>query len=155
MSRQALAMRLSSAALGPAIDLWSGPFSSEPHDEDHKREVCQEPLESVVCGQIKQWQHKHGSIERLTIAAFVDTEALNKSDPPITLEQVEKTIKKAVGFKADRDEIQVTGVKMPVATPDNIEDDSASQARLATILTIVRNVSIGAREPGRDSFRRR
>src|SRR5262249_24279593 len=60
-----------------------------------------------------EWQHKQGSIERLTIAAFIDMAALKSSDPPISVDDVKEAIKKAVGFKAERDEIQLTAVKMP------------------------------------------
>ncbi len=92
-----------------------------------------------------EWQNKNGSIERLTVAAFVDADSLKNSDPPITLEQVKETIKKAVGFKSERDEIQVTAVKMPSAVvPEAVEEDPAANTRLQTMLTIVRYVSIGA-----------
>ena len=91
-----------------------------------------------------EYQNKHGSIERLTVAAFIDTAALANSDPPINLKDVEEAIKKAVGFKKERDEIQITSVRMPAVNVETMDDDSAANARLQTILTIVRNVSIGA-----------
>lgn len=93
---------------------------------------------------IIEWQNKHGSIERLTIAAFIDSAALKNTEPAISLDEVREAIKKAVGFKADRDEISVAAVKMPTVNPESMDDDSASHNRLQTILTIVRNVSIAA-----------
>lgn len=87
---------------------------------------------------------KPGTIERLTIAAFIDADAFSKSEPAITLDTIKDIIKKAVGFKADRDEIQVTLVKMPSPPAETNDDEAATQARMQTIVTIIRNVSIGA-----------
>jgi flagellar M-ring protein FliF len=88
---------------------------------------------------VQEWQHKHGSIDRLTVAAFVDTDG---SSTPMALPEIEKMIKKAVGFKTDRDEIQVTQVKMPTGAAEGIDEEWASHQRLQSILSIVRNVSI-------------
>ena len=51
-------------------------------------------------------------------------------------------IKKAVGFKNDRDEIQVTQAKVPTAIPETSEEDWASRQRFQSVLTMVRNGSI-------------
>jgi flagellar M-ring protein FliF len=88
---------------------------------------------------VQEWQHKHGSIDRLTVAAFVDIEG---SAAEMPLPEVKEMIKKAVGFKSDRDEIQVTQVKMPAPPTEGIDEEWASHQRLQNILTIVRNVSI-------------
>ena len=89
---------------------------------------------------VQEWQHKHGSIDRLTVAAFVDIEGSNTAMP---LAEVKEMIKKAVGFKSDRDEIQVTQVKMPTtASSEGIDEEWASHQRMQTILTAVRNGSI-------------
>jgi flagellar M-ring protein FliF len=89
---------------------------------------------------VQEWQHKHGSIDRLTVAAFVDIEGSNTSMP---LGEVKEMIKKAVGFKTDRDEIQVTQVKMPTGPGEGMDEEWASHQRMQTILSVVRNVSIG------------
>ncbi len=89
---------------------------------------------------VQEWQLKHGSIDRLTVAAFVD---IDGSSTPIPLEDIKEMIKKSVGFKLNRDEIQVTQVKMPTPASEGIDEEWASHQRLQSILTIVRNVSIG------------
>ena len=91
---------------------------------------------------IQEWQNKNGSIERLTVAAFVDLSGADKSDPPIALADVRETIKKAVGFKTSRDEIQVTQVHMPGVTSEGFEEEWAAHERWQTILTIIRNGSM-------------
>ena len=58
------------------------------------------------------------------------------------LPEVKEMIKKAVGFKSDRDEIQVTQVRMPGPPTEGIEEEWASHQRMQTILTAVRNGSI-------------
>ena len=88
---------------------------------------------------VQEWQLKHGSIDRLTVAAFVD---IDGSSSTIPLEDIKEIIKKAVGYKLNRDEIQVTQVKMPTPATDGGEEEWASHQRLQSILTIVRNVSI-------------
>ncbi|HZZ78310.1 MAG TPA: flagellar basal-body MS-ring/collar protein FliF, partial [Gemmataceae bacterium] len=101
-------------------------------------------VEYMYPSTVIEWTNKHGTIERLTVAAIIDSTALANSDPPISLDSLKEVIKKAVGFKSDRDEIQVAAVKMPSQNPETIEEDTASATRLEKILTIVRYVSIGA-----------
>jgi flagellar M-ring protein FliF len=100
--------------------------------------------EYVVPSTFIEELKKPGAIERLTVAVFIDSDAFKKSDPPISLESLKDAIKNAVGFKSDRDEIQVTLVRMPSTAPETNEEEAAATARMQTILTIVRNVSIGA-----------
>ena len=91
---------------------------------------------------IQEWQNKYGSIERLTVAAFVDITGSDKSEQTISLDDVRETIKKAVGFKAKRDEIQVTQVHMPAVTTEGFDEAWAAHDRWQTILTIIRNGSM-------------
>ena len=58
------------------------------------------------------------------------------------LADVKEMIKKAVGFKTERDEIQVTQVKMPSVAPEGLDEDFAKHQQIQTILTAVRNGSI-------------
>jgi flagellar M-ring protein FliF len=90
---------------------------------------------------VQEWQNKIGSINRLTVAAFVDISGVDKNEP-ISLADVKETIKKAVGFKKDRDEIQVTQVRMPGTVSEGFEEEWAAHQRWQTILTIVRNGSM-------------
>jgi len=89
-----------------------------------------------------EWQNKNGSIERLTVAAFVDFSAFKDSEQSIDLKDIQEIIKKAVGFKADRDEIQVTQVRMPTVNSEAFDNELAAHVHWQTILTIVRYVSI-------------
>jgi flagellar M-ring protein FliF len=91
---------------------------------------------------IQEWQNKYGSIERLTVAAFVDISGSDKNEQTISLADVRETIKKAVGFKASRDEIQVTQVRMPAVTTEGFEEEWAAHQRWQTILTMIRNGSM-------------
>ncbi len=91
----------------------------------------------------QEWHNKHGSIDRLTIAAFVDTSSATGKDAVIALADVQEIIKKAVGFKNDRDEIQVTQVSVPVVSSQSFEEAYAGHQQWQMILSIVRNASIG------------
>jgi flagellar M-ring protein FliF len=88
----------------------------------------------------QEWQNKQGSIERLTIAAFVDTSGADGEI--VSIANIQEIIKKAVGFKSDRDEIQVTQVRVPTPNTDGIDQEWATHQRWQTILTMVRNSSI-------------
>jgi flagellar biosynthesis/type III secretory pathway M-ring protein FliF/YscJ len=89
---------------------------------------------------IQEWQQKHASIERLTIAAFVDVGS--GGERPLSLADIGETIKKAVGFKSERDEIQITQVKMPAATNEDFEKEWAAHQQWQTTLAIIRHGSI-------------
>ena len=89
----------------------------------------------------QEWQQKHPSIDRMTIAAFVDLGGLDEKT--ISMKDIEETIKKAVGFKTERDGIQITQVKMPTKTNDQFEKEWASYQQMQTILAVIRNASIG------------
>jgi flagellar M-ring protein FliF len=91
---------------------------------------------------IQEWQNKHGSIERLTVAAFVDLSGTEDGDAAVSLADAREFIKKAVGFKADRDEIQVTQVRMPKGPSAGFDEEWANHERMQLILTIIRNGSI-------------
>jgi flagellar M-ring protein FliF len=90
---------------------------------------------------MQEWQQKHAAIDRLTIAAFVDLGG--GDDKSISLDDIKETIKKAVGFKLDRDEIQITLVKMPTKSADDFEKEWASYQQWQTVLSIIRNASVG------------
>jgi flagellar M-ring protein FliF len=92
-----------------------------------------------------------GSVERLTVAALVDLSRPDAAadggtataEPVMSLADVQDIIKKAVGYKADRDEIKVTQVKMPGLTPPTFEEDSGRYQQWQQVLTLVRNGSLG------------
>jgi flagellar M-ring protein FliF len=90
---------------------------------------------------VQEWQQKHASIDRLTVAAFVDLGG--SEEKAISLADISETIKKAVGFKADRDDIQITQVKMPTATNDEFEKEWAAHQKWQSTLAIIRHASMG------------
>jgi flagellar M-ring protein FliF len=89
----------------------------------------------------QEWQQKHASIERLTVAAFVDLGG--SEERAISLNDVSETIKKAVGFKLDRDDIQITQVRMPTKTNEEFETEWAAHQQWQSMLAIIRHASIG------------
>ena len=76
------------------------------------------------------------------MAALVDLSGSEKGEQAISLADVKETIKKAVGFKTDRDEIQVTQVKMPAVATEGADEELANHQRWQSILTLVRNASM-------------
>jgi flagellar M-ring protein FliF len=98
-------------------------------------------IDYAVPISVQELHHKFGSIERLTIAAFVDTSSVS-SEKAITIADIQDMIKNGVGFKADRDEIKVTEVRMPAVSTESAEKEWENQHQMQTVLTIVRNGSI-------------
>lgn len=90
---------------------------------------------------IQEWHNKIGSIDRLTVAAFVDTSGPD-GEQLVSLADVQEIIKKAIGFKQSRDEIQVTQVRVPSVNGKAFEEEWATHQRWQTILTAIRNGSI-------------
>jgi flagellar M-ring protein FliF len=75
----------------------------------------------------QQLEQPGGEVERLTVAAMVDLmpsgeEAEGKADASITITDVEEIIKRAVGFKPQRDEIKVTSTKLAGAPVNTFND---------------------------------
>lgn len=90
-----------------------------------------------------------GEIERLTIAAMVDLSpseenADDAAAAPVSLEDVEEIVKRAVGFKPQRDEIKVTSAKL-AGTPTLSTSDAEWLAadRWQHYEKIVRQLSLG------------
>jgi flagellar M-ring protein FliF len=104
----------------------------------------------AVSKTIQEFEDKMGTVERLTIAAMVDlsavadSQAKDKSATPMTLADVQEIIKQAVGFKNNRDEIQVKNVKLNGPASSNVpEDDWHSVQQWQNIVNLVRNASLG------------
>jgi flagellar M-ring protein FliF len=98
----------------------------------------------------QEFEDKLGAIERLTIAAMIDlsqTEVLKTGAGPVsfTLADAQEIIKQAVGFKANRDEIKVTNVKLtPPAPPLPTNETELEQVQnWQNIISLVRNASLG------------
>jgi flagellar M-ring protein FliF len=117
----------------------AGPVGNESESKTNQEDS--ENLYDYPSG-IVEITNKRQTIERLTVAAFVDLSGPDGKDVQITLADIQETIKKAVGFKKERDEIQVTQVKLPVPNTDTFDEAYATQQSWQNILAIVRNVSI-------------
>ena len=85
---------------------------------------------------------KMGSIQRLTIAAFVELPPPVKDGDNLDLAKVKDMIKNAVGFKADRDEITVTQMKFVEQKLPVPEPEPAPTPAWVNWLDVVRNASI-------------
>lgn len=105
-------------------------------------------IEYVVPKTVQEIVDNKEEIQRLTVAALVDlsppedTEA--KSEPRLTLAEVEELIKRAVGFKTGRDDIKVTQVRLTGTPPDTLPElEWQTIQRWQTIATLVRQGSLG------------
>ncbi|MCS7160304.1 MAG: flagellar basal-body MS-ring/collar protein FliF [Gemmatales bacterium] len=84
-----------------------------------------------------------GQIERLTVAVMVDLSAPTPGKPPIALADVQEIVKQAVGFKAGRDEIKVTQVQFPPATPSPSEQEWWTAQNWERYLALAKAISFG------------
>ena len=103
-------------------------------------------IEYSVSKKIFEIEEKLGGVLRLTVACMVDLNEGDGSDGKkrMSLNSVQETIKKAIGYKDDRDEIYVAEAKFQPAVPTDLaEDDSAEIRKWNRIATMVRDVSIG------------
>lgn len=98
---------------------------------------------------VQDLEQPGGEIERLTIAAMVDLsprgeEADAAAEPAVTLKDVEEIVKRAVGFKPQRDEIKVTSARL-AGTPviANTDADWVVADRWQHYEKIARHLSLG------------
>ena len=89
-----------------------------------------------VAGSDSDGTNLAGDASRSADTSGADGESL------VSLADVQEIIKKAIGFKSDRDEIQVTQVKVPIVTSAAFDEEWATHQRWQTILTVIRNSSI-------------
>lgn len=93
----------------------------------------------------QEFEEKLGSIERLTVAAFVDLSGGTEGKVLVGLNMIdaEGIIKQAVGFKTGRDEIKVTNVQLKVTEPLAPAEESADTGPpWQNILSLVRYISL-------------
>lgn len=119
-----------------------------PVGSDNREEVSK--INYVVSKTVHEMEDRLGTIERLTIAALVDLgrpgDGSASSDASVlSMADVQEIIKKAVGFKTGRDEIQVSQVRMPDpnAAPTAPDDEWLQQQQFEQTLQLVRNGSFG------------
>jgi len=132
-------------ATGTATNLASrgGTSGGNPGSSTNVQETTETGY--AVSKTIQEIEDSLGSVERLTVAALVDLGGKDGQGKPIlTVLDATEIIKRAIGFRADRDEIKVNDVKlngMVVA-----EEDGSSWEQLQMwqrIAELVRNGSLG------------
>jgi flagellar M-ring protein FliF len=95
----------------------------------------------------QEFEEKVGTIERLTIAALVDlpkAQGDGAAAPGITKQDAEDIIRQAVGFKANRDEIKVSDIRLSGPAESHVNESDWEKIQLwQNVANIVRNASLG------------
>jgi flagellar M-ring protein FliF len=96
----------------------------------------------------QEFEDKYGAVERLTIAAMIDLSADGAKGgggaANFSLAEAQDIIKQAVGFKANRDEIKVSNVKLAPAVVPPVGDGETDQVQTwQNTISLVRNGSLG------------
>lgn len=119
----------------------SGPASSSNNVEESVQ------TDFAVSKVVQELEDKAGSIERLTIAAVVDLNPANgkgKAEAALTLADAQDIIKKAVGFKTDRDEIKVSQARLADTTTEPPAETTPPEAGWDRALPWVGSISLAA-----------
>lgn len=97
----------------------------------------------LVSRSVRDLEDGRGAITRLTIAALVDLTPTAEGQPVISLQDAEELIKQAVGFRAGRDEVKLTNVRLitPPTGPEPDEDLLRLQ-RWHSYVALARNLSL-------------
>ncbi len=97
----------------------------------------------LVSRSVRDLEDGRGTINRLTIAAMVDLTPTEEGQPLISLQDAEEIIKQAVGFRAGRDEIKLTNVRLTVPPSEpEIDLELERLQRIQTYVAIARNVAL-------------
>jgi flagellar M-ring protein FliF len=140
----------STSARGPAGT--ASNLSKQPTDSGSSGTGMQEEeteSEYVFSKTISDLEQPAGTIERLTVAAMVDLSAADadqsgQAAPAMTLKEAEEIVKRAVGFKPDRDEIKVSDVKLAgTATDSALDTEWLAAQRWQSYEKIARHSSLG------------
>jgi flagellar M-ring protein FliF len=101
----------------------------------------------AVSKTVQKIEDAVGTIQRLTVAAMIDLSSGTESGqgtPVITVKDAEEIIKRAVGFKTGRDDIQVADVRLASAAQETEAQAEYDQAqRWQYYVNLVRNGSLG------------
>jgi flagellar M-ring protein FliF len=101
----------------------------------------------AVSKTVQKIEDAVGSVQRLTVAAMIDLSGpadSGQGTPVMTLKEAEEIIKRAVGFKTGRDDIQVADVKLASASQLTEAQAEYEQAqRWQYYINLVRNSSLG------------
>lgn len=101
----------------------------------------------AVSKTIQELEDKVGNVERLAVAAMVDLskpEADGAGAPGLSLQDVDRIIRRAVGFNDVRDQIEVREVKLGLsAAVVGAEAEVQQSQKWQYYITLARNASLG------------
>ncbi|MCS7270177.1 MAG: flagellar basal-body MS-ring/collar protein FliF [Gemmataceae bacterium] len=97
----------------------------------------------LVSRSIRDLEDGRGAVTRLTVAALVDLTPPVEGQNVISLQDAEEIIKQAVGFRAGRDQIKLTNVRLvsPPAEPE-VDEEWLRLQRWRAYVSMARNVSL-------------
>lgn len=98
----------------------------------------------LVSKSVRDLEDRMGGVTRLTVAVLADLSPATEGATPISAADASDIIKQAVGFRAGRDEIKLTNVKMatPLAAPE-VDEELAKIQRMQAYVSLARNISLG------------
>lgn len=98
----------------------------------------------LVSKSVRDLEDRMGGVTRLTVAVLADLSPAAEGATPISAADAADIIKQAVGFRAGRDEIKLTNVKMasPLAAPE-VDEELAKIQRMQAYVSLARNISLG------------
>jgi len=131
-------------AAGTATNLSRQPVTTAPTGSNSQDETVE--TDYAVSKSTQEMEDKVGNIDRLTVAAMVELPKPDKdaAGPTMSLAEAQDIIKQAVGFKKDRDEIKVTGVKLaPADSPAEGDGGYMELQRWQSYASLARQASLG------------
>lgn len=97
----------------------------------------------LVSRSIRDLEDRRGAITRLTVAALVDLTPLEEGQTVISLQDAEEIIKQAVGFRAGRDEVKLTNVRLITGpTVREVDEELLQLQRWQMYVSLARNISL-------------
>ncbi len=137
-----------SSPVGVGSNLGKPAAPGTPTGSDSREETVETSY--AVSKVTQELEDRWGAIERLTVAALVDQPrpaegSGGTEESTISAGDLQDIIKKAVGFKAERDEIKVIQVRMADlhSAATTLDDDWTRLQQWQQTLALVRNASLG------------
>jgi flagellar M-ring protein FliF len=97
----------------------------------------------LVSRSIRDLEDGRGAITRLTVAALVDLTPTEEGQTVISLQDAEEIIKQAVGFRAGRDEVKLTNVRLITGpTVREVDEELLQLQRWQMYVSLARNLSL-------------
>ena len=97
----------------------------------------------LVSRSVRESDDRAGGVTRLTVAVLADLTDPGENVKAITAADAEEIVKQAVGFKAGRDEVKLTNVKLiPPGGPEEPDATLVSLRRTEAYVSLARNVSL-------------